>query len=472
MTNDATSRLISRIRTGESFTRAEELSLVIRLAIPAIFAQIATVLMTYIDAAMVGNLGSVEAAAVGLVSSTTWLFWALGSAAITGYSVLASHRIGARDYREARELLRQGITVSAGIGILLGGLGVALSGPLPFLLGGDAAVGPDASLYFAVYTAAFPILFLSYMAGSMLRATGNIRVPSLLNVLMCAEDVVFNYFLIFPTREIEFMGFAFTAPGAGMGVAGAALGTVLAELCTALPMLWFACVKSPELCLKGEKGSFVPARNFFRRALHIGIPIGCQRTAMCLAQVALTVIVAPLGNIAIAANSLAITAEGLCYMPGYGISEAATSLTGQCIGAKRETLAMRFAKLSVGAGIAVMTVMGVLMYAAAPFMMSLMTRVPEIVELGAEVLRIEAFAEPMFAAAIVSYGVFVGAGDTLAPCLMNLGSMWLVRLPAAFLLAESFGLKGVWGAMCFELIFRGVIFLVRLSRGSWMKRKA
>ena len=84
-------------------------------------------------------------------------------------------------------------------------------------------------------------------------------------------------------------------------------------------------------------------------------------------------------------------------------------------------------------------------------------------------LRIEAFAEPMFAASIVAYGVFVGAGNTLIPSLMNFFSIWAVRLTLAAALAPSLGLKGVWVAMCIELCFRGLIFLIRLERGKWMK---
>ena len=76
-------------------------------------------------------------------------------------------------------------------------------------------------------------------------------------------------------------------------------------------------------------------------------------------------------------------------------------------------------------------------------------------------LRIEAFAEPMFAASIITYGVFVGAADTLVPCL--------VRLSLAALLAPSLGLKSVWVAMCIKLCFRGLIFLVRLKRERWMR---
>ena len=159
----------------------------------------------------------------------------------------------------------------------------------------------------------------------------------------------------------------------------------------------------------------------------------------------------------------------MCYMPGYGISEAATTLVGQSIGAARKTLARSFAYITVGLGIGVMALMGVLMYVFAPDIIGFMTPVAEIKQMGAEALRIEAFAEPMFAASIVAYGVFVGAANTIVPCLMNVFSMWAVRLSLAAWLAPSMGLKGVWTAMCIELCFRGIIFLIRLLKAKWIK---
>ena len=192
--------------------------------------------------------------------------------------------------------------------------------------------------------------------------------------------------------------------------------------------------------------------------------MGMQHMLMNGAQIVSTMIVAPLGTVSIAAHSLGITVESLCYMPGFGIAEAATTLIGQSIGAGQRTLTRSFAWLTTSVGITVMTLMGVLMFIFAPELMTLMTPVEEIIAIGTECLRIEAFAEPMFAAAIVCNGIFVGAGDTLKPALMSLGSMWGVRLTLAALLAGTYGLAGVWTAMAIELTFRGFIFLVRLSR--------
>jgi Na+-driven multidrug efflux pump len=114
--------------------------------------------------------------------------------------------------------------------------------------------------------------------------------------------------------------------------------------------------------------------------------------------------------------------------------------------------------------------MGTVMYVFAPEMIGVMTPDGQVRLLGSQCLRIEAFAEPMFAAAIVAYSVCLGAGDTLMPACMNLASMWLVRLTLAAYLAPTYGLRGVWTAMAIELTLRGTIFLIRLFSGKWMKK--
>jgi len=261
-----------------------------------------------------------------------------------------------------------------------------------------------------------------------------------------------------------------TIPGAGLGVKGAALGTCVAVYAIALLMTYFLWFRSKELKMWGTRGSYHLTWETLKRAVTISLPMGIEHLVMCGAQIMTTVIVAPLGTFAIAANSFAITAESLCYMPGYGIGDAATTLVGQSVGAGRISLTKSFARITVTLGIVVMSIMGIIMFVAAPLMMGVMTPVEEVRQLGVMALRIEAFAEPMFAASIVAYGVFVGAGHTLVPCVMNLGSIWVVRLSLAALLAPTLGLKGVWIAMCVELCFRGIIFLVHLRWGKWIKR--
>lgn len=468
--------LLLRIREGGKLSTADQLKLTALLSIPAILAQISSILMFYIDDAMVGSLGARASASIGIVATSMWLFWSIISCAATGFSVQVAHRVGANDISGARSVFRQSLLASLALAAVTMTVGALISFPLPHWLGGSDDICADASLYFLIFTLGAPLSMINMLAASMLRCAGNIKVPSLANMVMCFLDVFFNFLLIFPTRTIHLPFFnvstniELTLPGAGLGVAGAAVGTLAAEAIIALYLLWFAVVRCPELRLVGHSGSFVPEKPVLREAGNIAGPIFLQRVLMNVAQITITIIVAPLGAVAIAANALGITAESLCYMPGYGIGEAATTLVGQSFGAGRRRLTERFAWMTTLLGIVVMTLMGAVMYMAAPLMMASLTPDEAVRQLGTECLRIEAWAEPGFAASIVAMSVFVGAGDTRRPSFMNLFSMWAVRVTLAALLAPRYGLHGVWFGMAVELTFRGIIFLLRLKFGRWLKK--
>ncbi len=458
-------------------TMGEQIQLTLLLSLPAMLSQLSSIMMEYIDASMVGRLGARDSASIGLVATTTWLFWGLCGALTTGFSVQVAHRIGARDSAGARNILRQAMTVVGSVTILLAVIGMAISGHLPHWLGGTDDICTGATRYFFVFAVSIPFYAFCFLMSAMLRCSGNVKIPSMLNVLMCLLDVVFNFIMIFPTRSYEVWGHSVTVYGAGMGVTGAALGSLFAAVITGCLLFYFLCFRSLHLRIFGRRKfeavhwrNFRPTRRVLRKAVKLGTPIGCERIIMCGAQICATMIVAPLGMFAIAANSFGVNAESLCYMPGYGVSDAATTLVGQSVGAQRKDLALRFAHITVIMAICVMTLMGALMYVAAPLMMGIMTPVPEIVHLGTGALRIEAFAEPMFAAAICCYGVFVGAGDTLVPACMNFGSIWAVRITLAFFLAPVMGLNGVWLAMCIELNIRGILFLIRLRSQRWIPK--
>lgn len=438
----------------------EKLRLTVLLSLPAMVAQFSSVAMQIIDAAMLGHLGTKESAAVGLVSTTIWLFGGLCSAFAAGFSVQVAHYVGAEDLRGARNIIRQGLFSGLVFSLLLALIGLFIAPHLPVWLGADKEIHAGASEYFSIVAAALPVLEINMLAAGSLRCSGNIKIPSFLNALMCVLDVIFNYLFIFVFH---------------MGTAGAAYGTFLAYAITMSLMIYFMTAKDQqlrfsldtELMGKWNFTRYIPTKNTMKRAFTIGSPISLERGVMCGAQIAITGIIAPLGSVAIAANTFGINIESVCYMPGYGISEAATTLVGQSLGAKRKDLMRSFAWISVCLGMAIMALMGILMAVFAPEMMQMVTTDNGVVELGAEVLRIEAWAEPMFAASIVAYGAFVGSGKTLVPSLMNLGSIWIVRLTLALLLASSMGLQGVWIAMCIELCWRGAAFLFRLRGRSW-----
>ncbi len=441
--------LAAMLRQEDGPGRAQKLSIVWRFSIPAILAQLTSIMMQYIDTAMVGNLGAGASAAIGVVSTSTWLLNGLCSAVATGFSVQAAQKIGARQERDARHVLKHALVFALCFSGILMAAAIGISGPLPIWLGAGTDIQKNASIYFFIYACSLPAFQLQSLAGSMLQCSGNMRTPAILDAAMCGLDVVFN--LLF----IQFFG-----------VPGAALGTALATIVICIAKLWAVCVSSPILNIRRKEPC--PFRKaILSHMVRIGLPMGFEHIAICGAMILSTRIIAPLGTAAMAANSIAVTAESICYMPGYGIANAATTLVGQSIGAGRKTLAKSFSNLSTLLGCLIMTGAGILMYFACPLIFRMLTPDMQVQQLATDVLRIELFAEPLFAASIVASGALRGAGDSLVPCLLNLASIWGVRLTLSVLLVGQFGLSGVWVAMCAELCVRGILLVYRQQRFRW-----
>lgn len=415
-----------------------------RLSLPAILTQITTIAMQYIDSAMVGALGANASASIGLVTSSTWLFNGVSFAVSAGFSVQVAHQIGAKNEPQARNVVRHGLLSAAVISGLVCLLGLLISGYLPGWLGGDEAICADASAYFLTFALMIPFSQLNSLCSSFLQCSGDMVTPSILNAAMCVLDVGFNAIFI-----------------PHFGVLGAGIGTTAACFVVSMLMAWRCCFRSPSLRLRrAERLRF--DRDILRKAARIGIPVAFQEFAMSSAMVAATVIIAPLGATAIAANSFAVTAESLCYMPGYGIGSAATTLVGRSVGAGEVETARRYGSICTAMGAIFMALTGGLMMLLCPYVFALLTPDLAVRELATSVLRLELWCEPLFGVSIVAAGALRGTGDTLVPSLLNLGSIWIVRIGLALILVDRLGLMGMWIAMTVELCVRGILMLIRL----------
>ena len=424
-------------------TLAPKLRLVWQLSLPAILTQITTIAMQYIDSAMVGALGADASAAIGLVASSTWLFGGVTTAVSAGFSVQVAHRIGAGEDTEARTVVRHGLAAALTLAALLALLGLGICRQLPCWLGGGAEICADASAYFLTFSLMLPFSQLNSLTAGFLQCAGDMVTPSVLNAVMCGLDMVCNALLI-----------------PHFGVLGAGMGTALACALVSLAMGWCCCVRNAQLRLRrGEAHAFRP--EILKKAFRIGAPVAVQEIAMNGAMVASTMILAPLGAAAIAANSFAVTAESLCYMPGYGVGSAATTLVGRSVGAGDAVQARRYGNICTALGGALMGCTGLLMMIFCPFVFRLLTPVAEVRTLAAQALRIGLLAEPLFGVSIAAAGALRGAGDTLVPSLLNLGSIWIVRLGLSLLLVGKLGLRGMWIAMAIELCVRGALMLWR-----------
>lgn len=446
-------RLLQALRQGEPLSSGEQTRLVLALSTPAILGQVSSIAMLYIDAIMVGRMGAEASAAVGVTSTTVWLLGGLCLALSMGFCVMVAHAVGAGRLSHARQVLRNALAVCLTFATVLGAASASVSQQLPLWLGVEGQVARMASNYFLVWALALPATQLMYLANGMLRCSGNMLVPGLLGVGMCAVDAVLN--ALFIPR---------------WGVAGASLATALATAACAVAALGWLLWRSRSLRLVGRGEGFNLRADILRRAMGIGVPLMLERTGLNSAQVASTVILSGLGTVAIAANSFAIIIESLCYMPGYGIGEAATTLVGQSHGAGRPAMSRSLARHSLVLGIGVMALAAAAMWMGAPWLMTLMTPSAAVQAQAVVALRIVAWVEPLFGAAIVSYAIFVGLGKSLWPSCINFSCIWLVRIPLALWLAREMGLAGVWIAMSADLCLRGLLFLYRIARWQWAGR--
>ncbi|MCQ2576015.1 MAG: MATE family efflux transporter [Treponema sp.] len=428
-------------------SQKQKINYVIGLSLPGMLAQISSILMQYIDASMVGFLGANASAAIGLVASSTWVLGSLTDACGIGFTVQVANAVGAGKQEQAKNIFFRSILFCLGFSLLLTVFSVSVFKFLPLWLGAAEEIRRDASLYFLVYGLSTPLYQLIYLMSGMLQCSGNMKLPGILNAAMCLLDAFFNVIFI---RVFN------------LGVMGAALGSTASAFIICIIFIIITVFYNKYLNLRKFK-PFKAEYSICSKAVKLSIPIAVEKVAFTGALVVVTRIIAPLGQISLAANSFAVTAEALCYMPIYGIQGAVTTLTGQSMGARRKDLIKSFSWITVIYGILFMIVMGTVMYFICPFIFKFLTPDLEIQRLAIKILRIELIAEPLYGTSIICTGALRGQNDTLIPCILSLISLWIVRLGLSLLLVGKFALTGIWIAMAVELCFRGIVLLVRLA---------
>lgn len=439
------------------------------LSWPAIMEQILSTMVSYVDAAMVGALGMTASAAVSVNAAPIWLIGGILSGVGTGYAVQVSHAIGAGEDGRAKAVIRQGVLAALFCGLVSFALYRALAWHLPMWLGAVEPVLGQGRRYLRVYTYALLFQGSATIFSGILRCMGNTRSPLILNSAANLLNVVFNFFFIYPTRPVDLLGLHFTVPGVGLGVAGAALGTVFAWAFAGAATTWAALHQGERFTIRrGE--SFKPDRNIITQAVRLGLPSAAERAMVNIGQIAMTGVVASIDTgVALAANNIATTAEGLCYLPAYGVASAATAMVGQSVGAQDRENARGYGALSAKLGFCICVGTAICLFLFAHPLASLFNTDPAVVDEAARVLRIVSVAEPFFALSIILTGSLRGARDVRFPMVVSLVCMWGVRIPLAPLLVyrAGLGLAGVWAAMSADLILRGILCAWRWRGKGW-----
>ena len=446
---------------------------ILMLAWPTIVEQLLQTAVNYVDTAMVGSIGegaTNATAAIGINTSTIWLILGIMSAVGVGFSVIVGRRIGEGKLEDARDAIRQAVLCTLVVGAAITLVVQLIIAPnLARWMGADAAVQPVARTYLRIIGSVYIFNTALVVCSSILRCSGDTKTPMRFNIMTNIINVILNFFLIYPTRPVEVLGVSLTIPGAGMGVAGAAAATAAATVFSGTCM-FVALFRSDSPVGISVRDKFRFNGEIIRQAVKLGVPAGLERATISVGQLVMTALISGCGTVALSANQLANTGESLCYMPVFGFSVAATTLVAQSLGAGQKDLAYEFSSWCFRLSVLVMLVTSTAMFIFAPQIMDLFIDDPAVIKLGAQMLRIEAFAEPLLAIGTVAGGVFRGAGDTRWPFYISIVGMWIVRVTMAVFLIKGlhWGLAAVWVAMAFDWLARASISLVRFVRGKWM----
>lgn len=438
------------------------------LAWPSVVDQALQTVVQYAGSAMVGRIGAQASAAVGLTTTVTWLinspFFALG----IGVLAFISASIGAREYEKVKTAAVQSIIITLILGVIVGLAALSAAPFLPKWLGAAPEIQRDAALYFGIIC--FPMLFRSssIIFSAVLRATGDMKTPMVVNLIMNAVNIVLNFIFIYNTRTISIGSFSFSLYGAGLGVMGAGIAAAI-SYCVSGILMFAALYRNELVSPRGKKIKL--DRPIMNKCVGIGFPVALERVGLCLGQVVFSALVTKLGTIALAAHSIAITAEQAFYIPGYGMQASAATLVGNAVGERDEKKLKNVAATVVWIAVIVMTVTGALLFLFPDRMMSIFTQDKAVIKSGASALRIVAVSEPMFGALVIFEGIFNGIGDTKVPFFISMFSMWCVRIISTYLCVSvfNFGLNAVWLCMIADNFVRFIMLFIRFRRGSWKR---
>jgi putative MATE family efflux protein len=449
--------------------RKEMIIAICALAWPSILEQALQTTVQYAGSAMVGRLGAQASAAVGLTTTVNWLINSPSFAMGIGVLAYISLCIGAKKFERARKAAIQAIIITLILGISIGVITLSITPFLPKWLGAAPEIQRNASLYFGIIC--LPMLFRvsTIVFGAVLRSTGDMKTPMKVNLIMNITNIILNFLLIYDNQTISITGLKITIYGAGLGIVGSAIATAIAY-CISGTLMFYALYKNKLVSPKGKKIKLnMP---IMKRCVRVGFPVTIERVVTCLGQVFFSSLVTRLGTLALAAHSIALTAEQAFYIPGYGMQASASTLAGNALGEKNEKKLHQTSVTILGIAVAVMTITGAILFMFPNAMMSIFTKDAEVIKSGSSVLRIVAISEPMFGALIILEGIFNGVGDTKTPVFVSILSMWGVRITATFLCVSVFnlGLNAVWLCMVADNVLRFALLFIRFVSGAW-KRK-
>lgn len=449
---------------NERMLSAKTVSTIFVLAGPTMLEQLMQTTVQYIDTAMVGSLGTQATAAVGSTGTVNWLISSTISAVGVGFLSYISRALGEGNTAKAKRACAQAVLAVLLCGTFFTALTMALSGMIPVWMQVEAGTRALASHYFLIIYS--PMLFraATIIFGTVLRSAGDTKTPMKIGILVNLVNVVLNFFLIYPTRNVS--KWNILIPGADMGIYGAALASAVSFVVGGV-FITIALFKHPLISPAGMP--LRPDGSILRPCLKVALPNALQRFGTSFGYVVFAAMINSLGDVSTAAHTIANTVESAFYIPAYGMQTAAATLAGNALGEGNMEKLRRLAKSVLVVEILLMILSGGLLFISAPWMTSLFTGQAQVIWLGTIVLRMVALSEPFYGVSIIVEGLLQGMGRTVFSFVVNLAGMWLVRIVGTFICIEylNMGLISAWACMIAHNLLLSLVYGWFYLSGKW-----
>jgi putative MATE family efflux protein len=446
--------------TERDFTDVNLGQAILLLSIPMVLEMLMESIFAVVDIFFVSQVGSDAVAAVGITESVLTIVYSVGSGLSMATTALVARRIGEKEPGKAATAAVQAIVASFGVSLLISLPGLFFAKGLLRLMGASAAVVETGYLYTAIILGSNSLILLLFIINSIFRSAGDAAISMRVLFLANMINMILDPCLIFGL-----------GPFPELGVQGAAVATLIGRGIAVLYqfILLFKGSARVKISLPQFKVHFSVMKQLF--SLSLG-GIG-QSLIATSSWVLLVRIIAVFGSAVMAGYTIAIRIIIFSLLPSWGLSNAASTLVGQNLGAKKPDRAERAVWLTGFINMAFLGIIGVLFILFAEPIIRIFTGETRVVVSGAICLRFITYGFLSYGFGMVIVQGFNGAGDTSTPMKINFFCFWLLEIPLAWFLALPVGLgeKGVYVAIVIAESVMTIVGILIFRRGKWKKRE-
>lgn len=427
-----------------------------KLIIPLIIEQLLVVMVGMADTIMISGVGEAAVSGVSLVDTVTVLLINVFTAMATGGAVVSGHYIGQKREERACKAADQLVlfTLVSSFVIMMVLL-VAHQFILSHVFGRiDANVMENAKIYLLITGVSLPFLSVYNACAALFRAMGNSRISMMISLLMNVINITGNAILIY---------------GAGIGVAGAAIATLISRIVASVVILVLLRQEKRQIHLS-KKFEWRFNRHLVKKILHIGIPNGLENSMFQLGKILVLSLVTSFGTTAIAANAVCNSVGLFQILPGSALSLAVVTVVSQCVGAGDYGQVTYYTKKLMFLTHVFMVVTNLVVVLGCPLIVMAYNLTPETAKLTTEILIYHAVCcMVIWPSSFTLPNALRASNDVKFTMIVAIASMWVCRIGFSYVLAKflGWGVFGVWVAMTIDWLCRAVCFVVRFARGKW-----